>query len=124
MKQNKAQPTLSLSLSLSLSLCEIDISRDSRGYEWSELCDNSSLRRGRYERGELYEGRALCQTRSDGYLRNRIRFLASIHPLNRAMEWACKRDKRGWLHEDICPTVTANEFRSVGNAIYEIYETE
>lgn len=52
------------------------------------------------------------------------RYLASIHPLNREMEWKCKRDKRGWLHEDICPTVTANEYRSVGNVIYEIYETE
>lgn len=53
-----------------------------------------------------------------------VRCLASIHPLNRMMEWRCKRDKRGWLHEDICPTVTANEWRSVGNVIYEIYETE
>ena len=53
-----------------------------------------------------------------------VRVYASIHPLNRAMEWACKKDKRGWLHDDVCPTVTANEYRSVGNVIYELYETE
>ena len=29
-----------------------------------------------------------------------------------------------WLHDDICPTVTANEFRGVGNVIWEIYETD
>lgn len=51
-----------------------------------------------------------------------IRRYASIHPINRKMEWKCKKDKMAWLHDDICPTVTANEYRSVGNVIWEIYE--
>lgn len=50
-----------------------------------------------------------------------IRRYASIHPFNRKMEWNCKKDKMSWLHDDICPTVTANEFRGVGNVIWEIY---
>lgn len=49
---------------------------------------------------------------------------ASIHPLNRKMEWKCKKNPMDWLHDDICPTVTANEFRSVGNVIWEVDETE
>ena len=47
---------------------------------------------------------------------------ASIHPFNRKMEWKCKRHKMDWLHDDVCPTITANEFRSVGNVIWEVYE--
>lgn len=50
------------------------------------------------------------------------RIYASIHPFNRKMEWNASTNKMGRLHEDICPTVTANEFRSVGNVIWEIYE--
>lgn len=49
---------------------------------------------------------------------------ASIHPFNRKMEWRCKRRPMDWLHDDICPTVTANEFRGVGNVIWEIYATD
>jgi hypothetical protein len=45
---------------------------------------------------------------------------ASIHPLNRKMEWKCKRNKMDWLHDDISPTITANEYRSVGNVIWEV----
>jgi hypothetical protein len=40
------------------------------------------------------------------------------------MEWKCKKNPMDWLHDDICPTVTANEFRSVGNVIWEVDETE
>ena len=50
------------------------------------------------------------------------RIYASIHPFNRKMEWNASTNKMGRLHEDICPTVTANEYRSVGNVIWEIYE--
>jgi hypothetical protein len=25
-----------------------------------------------------------------------------------------------WLHDDISPTITANEYRSVGNVIWEV----
>ena len=49
---------------------------------------------------------------------------ASIHPFNRQMEWKCKKHKMDWLHEDVCPTVTANEFRGVGNVIWEVYESD
>ena len=49
---------------------------------------------------------------------------ASIHPLNRKMEWKCKRNKMTWLHDDICPTVTANEFRGVGNVIWEVEDEQ
>lgn len=54
-----------------------------------------------------------------------MKIYASIHPLNRKMEWKGKRNKMNWLHDDICPTVTANEFRGVGNVIWEVEdETE
>lgn len=43
---------------------------------------------------------------------------ASIHPFNRKQEWQHHRK----LHQDWCPTVVANEFRSVGNVIWEVYE--
>ena len=45
-------------------------------------------------------------------------YYASIHPLNRKKEW----ENRRRLYEDVCPTVVANEFRSVGNVIWEVYE--
>ena len=49
---------------------------------------------------------------------------ASIHPLNRKMECKCKRNKMDWLHDDISPTITANEFRSVGNVIWEVEDEQ
>jgi hypothetical protein len=30
----------------------------------------------------------------------------------------------GIIHEDFCPTVVANEFRSVGNVIWEVEDDE
>lgn len=53
-----------------------------------------------------------------------MKIFASIHPLNRRMEWGGHKRKHGCLHEDICPTVTANEYRSVGNVIWEVYDEE
>lgn len=45
-----------------------------------------------------------------------MKIYASIHPLNRKLEWQHGRR----LYEDICPTIVANEFRSVGNVIWEV----
>ncbi len=41
---------------------------------------------------------------------------ASIHPFNRKKEW--RNGKR--VYDNICPTIVANEFRAVGNVIWEV----
>lgn len=45
-------------------------------------------------------------------------YYASIHPFNRKKEW--RNGRR--IYKDVCPTIVANEFRSVGNVIWEVYE--
>lgn len=50
-----------------------------------------------------------------------IRIGSSIHPLNRAKEWG---GRTGRIQYDVVPTIVANEYRSCGNVIYNIYETE
>ena len=51
-----------------------------------------------------------------------MKIYASIHPLNRKMEWNSKQNKMNWLHEDICPTILVNEYR--GNVIWEVEDEQ
>ncbi len=119
MKMNKAQPTLSLSL-YGIAVC--GQSRTSNNSQRSSTNDNSSVRCvGCIEHDKCS---ALSENGCWSSLRNPVRKIVSIHPLFRQMEWRCKKDKRGWLHEDISPTIVANEARNSGNVVYEIYETE
>lgn len=51
---------------------------------------------------------------------NIIHYYASINPTTRKMEW--RNGRR--LYEDTAPTIVANEFRGVGNVIWEVLEYE
>lgn len=47
----------------------------------------------------------------EGFMKETKTIYAKNHHLNREK----KRNKTGWLHEDIPPTVTTNEYKGVGN---------